>query len=131
MKKTIFTLILFVNLIFTLKSQTSFACTYRTLTVWNDYTKKYEDVDSYTESSLFEVNSKETMFIHTISSVTSTYYVKSREYDETNKVWTYDVISDVGNSYYFVFDPKNYEVRAAYKYNNNIYMIVFAVKSIF
>lgn len=131
MKKTIFTLLLSISLFVSTKAQTSFACTYRTLTVWNDYTKKYEEVSGYSESSLFEVNSKETMFIHTISSVTSTYYVKSREYDETNKVWTYDVVSDVGNNYYFVFNPKNYEVRAAYKYNNNVYMIVFNVKSIF
>jgi hypothetical protein len=128
--KKIITLLFAVSFFLTTKAQTSFACTYRTLTVWNDYTKKYEDVSGYQEASLFVVGSKETMFTHTINNLESTYYVKSREYDAVNDVWTYDVVSDVGNNYYYVFDLNNYEVRAAYRSNGNVYMVVFSVKSI-
>lgn len=130
MKKAL-SILFAISLFVSVKAQTSFACTYRTLTVFNNYTKKYETVGGYSEPSLFVMNSKETMFTHTIENLTSTYYVKNRKYDYDNDVWTYDVVSDVGNGYYYVFDPKNLEVRAVYEYNGNIYMIVFDVKSVF
>lgn len=129
--KKVLTILFAISLFVSVKAQTSFSCVRRDLTIWNDYTKKYEDLGGYSENSLFVVNDKETMFTHTISSMTSTYYVKEREYDAKNDVWTFSVVSDVGNEYYYIFDPKNYQVRAAYNYKGNIYMIVFTVKSIF
>lgn len=133
MKKTIkiiiitFSLFVFKNI----QSQTSFSCIYREYCRWNDYSKEYEKCEGYEESSLFVVNKSETMFTHTIESIKSTYYVDSREYDSKNDVFTYDVTSDVGNKYFFVFDPKNKEIRALYIRNGETILLRFYVKSIF
>jgi hypothetical protein len=78
------------------------------------------------------MNEAETMFTHTIESMKSTYYVSSKEYDAENDVYTYFVTSDVGNKYYYVFDPKNKEIRAAFIDENDKSMLLrFYVKAIF
>lgn len=122
-----FSLFVFTNM----KSQTSFSCTYREYCRWNEYSKTYDKCEGYEESSLFVMNNSETMFTHTIESIKSTYYVDEREYDSKNDVYTYSVTSDVGNKYYFVFDPKNKEVRALYIRNGETILLRFYVKSIF
>jgi hypothetical protein len=53
------------------------------------------------EASLFELNAGKTMFTHTTSSMTSHYYVQTKKFDSQYNLWTYDVVSDVGNKYVF------------------------------
>ena len=77
------------------------------------------------------MNKAETMFTHTIETLKSTYYIDSKEYDKKNDVYTYNVTSDVGNKYYYIFDPKNKEVRAVFTKENKIVLLRFAVKAIF
>lgn len=130
MKTIIF--LLFCLLGFTgIKAQVSFSCTHRQYCYWNETTKKYEDCEGYDESSLFVMNKAETMFTHTIESIKSTYYVGSKEYDEKNDVYTYNVTSDVGNKYYYIFDPKHKEVRAVYTKDGKTVLITFTVKAMF
>lgn len=77
------------------------------------------------------MNESETMFTHTIESMQSTYYVSEREYDSENDVWTYNVTSDVGNKYLYIFDPKNKEVRALYVRDGKTMLLTFYVKAVF
>ena len=113
-------------------AQVSFSCTYREYCSWNEASSKFEDCKGYDESSLFVMNEAESMFEHTIESMKSTYYVTSKEYDDENDVYAYDVTSDVGNKYYFIFDPNNKEVRAVYTdKDNNAVLIRWYVKAIF
>jgi len=77
------------------------------------------------------MNESETMFTHTIETMKSTYYVNSSEYDETNKVWLYEVTSDVGNKYTYIFDIKNMQIRALYEKDGQTKLIVFTVKAYF
>ena len=122
----------FMAIAFTAKAQVSFSCYYREYCAWNDALETYEsDCNGYEEASLFVMNKEETMFTHTTESIKSTYYVQSKDYDETNEVWTYDVVSDVGNKYYYIFDPKNNEIRALAEKDDYNTMIRFLVKSIF
>jgi len=131
MKKLLFTTLIFLNVSLFSYAQTSFSCTHRSICTWNDVTKKYDNCSGYDENSLFAMNKAETMFTHTIESLTSTYYVKSKKYDEDDRVWEYTVTSDVGNQYLYIFDPKNYQVRAVYTRDNETKMVVFTVKSVF
>lgn len=100
MKKIL--LITLLILSFKVKSQVSFSCTHREVCHWNEQSQQFEECYKYKESSLFEFNKSETMFYHTIENMTSTYYVKSKEYDALKNIWTYNVVSDVGN-YYICF----------------------------
>ena len=96
-----------------LKAQTSFSCTYRQYCYWDEVDKKYENCKGYEER------------------MKSTYYVNSKQYDKDYDVYTYYVTSDVGNKYYFIFDPKNKQVRAIYYKDNQPIEIVWSVKAIF
>jgi hypothetical protein len=131
MKKIILILTLALIGLTNLNAQISFSCTYRQYCTWNEYTEEFEDCEGYEESSLFVMNANETMFTHTIETMKSTYYVDSKEYDKKNDVWSYNVTSDVGNKYIYIFDPKNKEIRALYITDDKTMMIVFSVKAIF
>lgn len=114
-----------------LKAQVSFSCTYRQYCDWLEYSQEFGNCEGYEESSLFTMNESETMFTHTIETMKSTYYVNSSEYDETNKVWLYEVTSDVGNKYTYIFDIKNMQIRALYEKDGQTKLIVFTVKAYF
>ncbi|MGB9701261.1 MAG: hypothetical protein ACPL1A_00890 [Candidatus Kapaibacteriota bacterium] len=130
-----FFLILSIFVLFAIteiKAQVSFSCNYREYCDWNEKTQKFETkCDGYEESSLFVMNKNETMFTHTTPEMKSTYYVDKKEYDEQNDVYTYDVTSDVGNKYFYIFDVKNKEIRAVFEQDGKTILLRFYVKAIF
>jgi len=113
MKKIL--LLLFVTPIICF-SQTSFSCNLKEQCDWNQYTESWETcADAYENNSLFEMNKNETMFVHTTETRKSTYYVKKSRYTQEEQeegFFAYDVVSDVGNKYYFIFDMTNKEVKS-------------------
>ena len=117
---------------FTVKAQVSFSCYHREYCSWIDALEDFEsDCSGYDEASLFVMNEDETMFTHTTETMKSTYYVKDKDYDENNDVWTYNVVSDAGNKYYYIFDPKNKEIRVLSEADDYNTLIRFYVKAIF
>jgi hypothetical protein len=112
-------------------AQTSYSCTHRSYCYRDSTAQKYKDCNGYDENSLFEWNKDQTMFNHTIASMQSAYYVKSKEYDKENDVWIYDVVSDVGNKYRYCFDDKNKEVRATFISEGKWTLLTFWVKAVF
>ena len=131
MKSILISMTLFLFALNGSYAQTSFSCYYREYCHWNESEEEFDDCEGYDESSLFEMNKDETMIIHTIENMKSTYYVKDREYLETKKVWTYGVVSDVGNEYLYVFDPKNKEIRCLFKKNGKAILLRFYIKAVF
>ena len=53
------------------------------------------------------------------------------ESDSEYDVVTFDATSDVGNEYYFVFDPGNKEIRLVYTRDDETMLLRFTVKAIF
>lgn len=122
----------FMIIALTVKAQVSFSCYHREYCSWNNVLDDFVDCHGYDEASLFVMNDSETMFTHTTEDIKSTYYVKSREYDEDNDVWVYNVTSDVGNEYIYIFDPKNKEIRVVIiNDDDDISLLRFYVKAIF
>jgi hypothetical protein len=113
------------------QSNNNFSTSYKNECWWNSNTEKYDKCSGSDESSLFSINSGKTMIHHTTKTISSDYYVSKNEYDSKNDVYTYDVKSDVGNKYFFIFDEKNNQVRVV---GNNktsegkTYMHVYTVK---
>ncbi|MGY8951411.1 MAG: hypothetical protein ACKVJW_06475 [Flavobacteriales bacterium] len=134
MKKIL--LLLFVTPIICF-SQTSFSCNLKENCAWNEYTASWETCDdAYEDNCLFEMNNDETMFVHTTETIKSTYYVKKSRYtkeDQENGIFSYDVVSDAGNQYYFIFDITNKEVKAVSTSGEeeDWFLIRWYVKSIF
>ena len=135
MKKSLF-LLLFVAPIICF-SQTSFSCHYVEVCAWNSYEESWENcTDADKDNSLFVMNSSETMFTHTTTDAESTYYVKEAVYtkEQSDKgFFAYEVISDAGNAYYFIFDMTNKEVKAVSTSGDvdDWYLLRWYVKSIF
>jgi len=76
------------------------------------------------EASLFELNAGKTMFTHTTSSMTSHYYVQSKRLDTQYNLYTYEVVSDVGNRYIFYVPSTNTGNLSIFKEaGNKSYMI--------
>ena len=134
MKKIL--LLLFVTPIICF-SQTSFSCNLKENCDWNEYTANWETcTDAYEDNCLFVMNSEETMFVHTTETIKSTYYVKKSRYtkeDQENGIFSYDVVSDAGNKYYFIFDITNKEVKAVSTSGEeeDWFLVRWYVKSIF
>jgi hypothetical protein len=124
-------LILFALVLLTLKaqSQISISCDYKEVCFWNNYTEKYSNCKGSSESCLFEVNKTETMIIHTTDDIKSTYYVKSNSYEQEYETHTYNVVSDIGNKYIFLFDAKNGLIKIIS--GNFDYLIIYSIKSAF
>ena len=130
--KHLLLVLVFAAMTFTAKAQVSFSCYHREYCEWDDKMKTFSsECTGYDEPSLFVINEQETMFTHTTENIKSTYYVKEKNYDENNEVWSYDVVGDAGNKYYYIFDPKNKEIRVLSERDDYTTMIRFLVKAIF
>ena len=117
-------------------SQTSFSCDLKEFCDWNEYKETWEnDCNPFEYNCLFVMNKDETMFVHTTETMKSTYYVKksrSTQEEEDEGLFTYDVVSDAGNKYYFIFDMANKEVKTITEDENGSSILIrYYVKSIF
>jgi len=117
-------------------SQTSFSCDLKEFCDWNEDDNTWEkDCNPFEDHSLFVMNKDETMFVHTTETMKSTYYVKksrSTQEEEDEGLFTYDVVSDAGNKYYFIFDMANKEVKTITEDENGSSILIrYYVKSIF
>ena len=132
MKRIFFLLFLVVSGYTTAHAQAMFFSTsYKQECWWNEGTQKYDNCTGSDESSLFKLNSEQTMFHHTTEKISSDYYVTKHEYDKVNDVYTYDVKSDVGNTYFFIIDTKNKQIRIVGNNKSSdkkTYMHVYTIK---
>lgn len=99
---------------------------------WNKSESKWEINSSDDESTtLFDFNKAQTMFTHTTSTISSTYYVKSFENDKENDTFTYEVVSDVGNKYRCILDIKNNNFRFIRKEKDGAaFLVRYTIKKI-
>ena len=129
--KKLLLLLLFVSPIICF-SQTSLSCNLKEFCYWDDVSESWgDDCNPFEDNSLFVMNKDETMFVHTTSTIKSTYYVKETLPSKEDLYW-YSVVSDVGNEYIFLFDLKNEEVKAITEDENGSSILIrYYVKSIF
>jgi len=110
--KKLLTIFLITLITFVAQSQSYFSIENRTFTYWDTAKEEFVEYDSDTQKSLFKLNDNETLFEHTTEDISSVYYINNTEFDKEKYVWSYDVISDTGNKYLFVFDPINKQIRS-------------------
>jgi hypothetical protein len=95
---------------------------------YNDDNKLKQIGEAKDEATLFEFNQKKTMFTHTTPTITSTYYIKKREYDAEKKQETLEIESDVGNTYSMMISQADKIIYFAYKKEGRIYVIIHKIK---
>lgn len=107
MKRLLF-LFLLVGSTTLLQAQTAYFSTDKiTYCDWDNDNEEFINCNESAKSTLFKLNDDETMFTHTTESISSSYFVESKEYDKQTDTHSYKVKSDVGNSYTFIVDLKN------------------------
>ena len=112
-------------------SQTVFTNKSRETCWWNTYSQSFDECSGTSfDNSIFILNENEDMIVHKTSSMTSTYYVTKTE-NESNFI-TYEVISDVGNSYTVIFDVEKVLIKImGSDSEGNIFITMYSVKSVF
>ena len=106
------------------------SCNERTNCNINSETGDLEDCETEEYNCLFELNENFTMFTHTISTMKSTYYIKSSETsknDNGETIYIFQVISDAGNRYKYIFCFEGKYINAV----GNGYILSFKIKNIF
>lgn len=110
------------------QAQFYFSCTHREYYVYDVETEDFTYLNGYDENSMFKLNENLTMFEHTTPDISSTYYVSKSEYDEEEGTLSLDVVSDVGNKYFYTFDVDREKIRVLYTRDDSIYLLVFTIK---
>ncbi len=93
---------------------------------YDETTEEWETVGSDEETTLFEFNKEMTMFKHTTKSISSSYFIKKTEEEET--MVTMEIVSDVGNKYVMVLHFEKELVSFFYKKKDVMYAIKYSIK---
>ena len=99
--------------------------------IFNETTREYDLIGQDKEElTFFDFNKDFTMFKHTTPTITSSYIIKSSTEDKENERWEFDIMSDVGNSYYMILDLKNNSIRFIYTKNGSTYLVQHSIKKL-
>ncbi len=130
MKLKLFIMIVILAVSQMASAQYYFSCDERTNCNIDSETGDFTDCSTEEYNCLFELNESMTMFTHTISTMKSTYYVKSSEKstnDNGEAIFIFQVISDAGNKYKYIFCPEGKYINAVGKG----YILSFRIKNAF
>ena len=94
---------------------------------YNKKTKKYDKCVTYKVSTVFEVNAGRTVFTHTTSDQSSTYYIQNSRYNQQYKYYSYAVVSDVGNKYTFLVSKRGKYITILKGTGDDSYNMYFTV----
>jgi hypothetical protein len=130
MKKRIF----FFSMFVVLSSQICLAqlsiSTYKRIDAyWNDSKEDWVITSEDENATLFEFNKEFTMFKHTTSNISSTYYIKSSSYDKYKERYELSITSDVGNKYTMIIDIANKNLRFIYAKSGTTYAVQHSIKN--
>jgi len=131
MKSKLITICVLTFLSLNMFAQMNISTNFRQDGIW-DIEKEEWSIFSTDDEELtfFEFNKDFTMFKHTTASITSAYMIKSQKYDEENERYEFDVLSDVGNKYFMIFDLKNENVRFIYEREEGLFLVQHSIKKV-
>lgn len=131
MKLRLITICLLTFLSISVFAQMNISTNFRQDGIWNIEKEEWSIISTDDEDlTFYEFNKDFTMFKHTTATITSAYMIKSQKYDEENERYEFDVVSDVGNKYYMIFDLKNENVRLIYKKDGSVFLVQHSIKKV-
>ena len=98
--------------------------------IWDESKKDFIIVSEDNETTYFDVNRDWTKIKHTTPKMKSFYEIKSITKNEEKKRWDGDVISDAGNQYQFILDPKNNNVCFIFSKEGSVNLTLYTIKEI-
>ncbi|UOB17189.1 hypothetical protein [Abyssalbus ytuae] len=98
-----------------LKAQTKISSEKRICGVWSDLRNEWDIVNKEENSTTFEFNENYTFLTHFTSSGLSIFKTRLQKYDEKNRSYNFEAISDSGNKYNLIVDYEKKKIRFIYK----------------
>lgn len=135
--KKLFLLLVLGFFTLNLFSQTSITVETKKFCIYQIEQQEFTDCNITEEPSIFVFNKQETLFTHTTPTIKSTYYVRETDHDDSNNgIFMYNVVSDVGNEYIFIFDLKERVIVALYMNDYkegdiNTLSVIWQIKAVF
>ena len=130
--KSILVILAFVVFNLNATAQTYVSSDKRQTCYWDDASQKLSVCDNEEAFvSMFTLNADETMFVHTTEKLKSSYYVKGKTFNSEADVYTYDVMSDVGNKYQFILGKSSVNfviLSIGHAENKDDYIMKFPIK---
>ncbi len=111
-------------------AQLNITTNFRQDAIWDEEQEEWEVLSTDENVTFFEFNKELTLFKHTTNSITSTYIIKSFEYNEEEAKYTMVVVSDVGNEYDMIVDGLNSYVGFFYYYDDAYVLVRHTIKKI-
>lgn len=131
MKLRLITICLLTFMSISVFAQMNISTNFRQDGIWDKEKEEWSIFSTDDEElTFFEFNKDFTMFKHTTATITSAYMIKSQKYDEENERYEFDVVSDVGNKYYMIFDLKNENVRFIYERDGSMFLVQHSIKKV-
>lgn len=102
---------------------------------WNESKSEWvlESIDKES-STFFDFNKDETMFTHTTKDLKSSYVIKSEDHEKDTEIWTFEIVSDVGNKYTMILDLtpdfKNIRFAGIDKETGRSFLVRHSIKAI-
>lgn len=128
MKKFVFIWMLLLGM--PVFAQLNITTNFRQDAIWDEEQEEWEVLSTDENVTFFEFNKELTLFKHTTNSITSTYIIKSFEYNEEEAKYTMVVVSDVGNEYDMIVDGLNSYVGFFYYYDDAYVLVRHTIKKI-
>ena len=100
------------------------------LTKYGVYANSEIKITSKDETvTLFEFNEKVTQFKHTTETMSSTYFITSKEYDSDDNSWTIKATSDTGDDYTLLVELDKDNLSIFYVKDDEIKLVIYKIKS--
>lgn len=117
---------LFLNI--SLKAQSYYDCSHRTIFVFNEATEDLDYLNDYEEEAQFKIDKDEKWFTLTTPRDTALYFVTSREYKRRKRKIVYEVMAPSGGIEYYCFDKKREEIKVLTEHEDKVLVLVFPIK---
>lgn len=125
-------LILIIAVIFCMlqvSAQMHISTSSRTNAVFNTSTEEYETTSTDEFSiTVFNFNKDLTMIKHVTEGITSAYTITNTHENKKNNCFEFDIVSDVGNKYFLIFDPDRNNIRFIYDSGTEVRLVQYEIK---
>ena len=97
--------------------------------VYNKETQSYDKIaEDQPGITFIDFSVNYTLFTHKTQKMSSTYSITSSESNDEDETITFDIVSDIGNTYIMVLDLNNNHINFLYEVDGEIYVIRHSIK---
>ena len=131
MKLKLFTICFLTFISFSLLSQMRISTNLTEVFTWDEKNEEWEKFSTdKSDISFFDLNKDLTLIKHTTSLNTTAYMIKNYKHNEEDDIHEFDLVSDLGNNYYFILDIMNDRILFIFAIDDKTLMVRHTIKNL-